>query len=234
MGDGGRVAAVAVVHAACRRTGTPGDVPVCQSDAAPDRPRLPHANALQTSFLSEPGNHVGSESFPVASTSTSWFFLARVEIAALPMASTVAFLGDSITDGARSTPDTNNRWPDHLARALAARNHRIGVANLGIAGNRLLADGNSPSGLARLDRDILAMPGVTHVVVMHGINDLGRGASAEAVIAAHRQIVARARAKDLVVIGATLTPIEDTTFEGYFTPAHEAARQAVNQWIRTG
>jgi lysophospholipase L1-like esterase len=69
--------------------------------------------------------------------------------------------------------------------------------------------------------------------VLHGINDIGRSAPADAVIAAHQQIIARARAKGLIVIGATITPIEDTTFEGYFTPAHEAARQAVNEWIRT-
>jgi lysophospholipase L1-like esterase len=108
----------------------------------------------------------------------------------------------------------------------------MGVANLGIAGNRVLADGNSPGALARFDRDVLAPAGVTHLVVMEGINDLGRGVGADDLIAAHKQIVARARARGLVVIGATITPIEDTTFEGYYTPMHEAARQAVNQWIR--
>jgi lysophospholipase L1-like esterase len=110
----------------------------------------------------------------------------------------------------------------------------MGVVNLGIAGNRMLTDGNSPGALARFDRDVLVPPGVTHLVVMEGINDIGRGASADDLIAAHRQIIERARARGLVVIGATLTPIEDTTFEGFYTPAHEAARQEVNRWIRTG
>jgi len=170
----------------------------------------------------------------VESTTTSWYFLSRVEVAAGPQAGTIALLGDSITDGARSTVDANSRWPDHLAKALATAKMPLGVANLGIAGNRVLADGNSPGALARFERDALVPPGVTHLVVMEGINDLGRGASADDLIAAHTQIIERARARGLVVIGATVTPIEDTTFEGYYSPAHEAARQAVNQWIRTG
>jgi lysophospholipase L1-like esterase len=197
-------------------------------------PLTMHANALQTNYISQPGNHAAASDFPVGSTATSWFFLARVEVMGPQNAATVALLGDSITDGSRSTPDTNNRWPDHLAQALARRNIVMGVANLGIGGNRVVADGNSQSALARLDRDVLVPPGVTHLVVMNGINDIGRGVAAEELIAAHRQIIERARARGLVVIGATMTPIEDTTFEGYYTPAHEAARQAVNAWIRTG
>src|SRR5437868_10447102 len=103
----------------------------------------------------------------------SWFLLARLEVAAAPRAAAVATFGDSITDGARSTPDTNNRWPDHLARRLAAQNGgQIAVMNVGIAGNRVLSEGNGPFGgnaginaLARFDRDVLSQPGITHVVV---------------------------------------------------------------------
>lgn len=192
-----------------------------------------HAGALQTSYVSAAGEHTGAAEFPVASTTTSWFFLARVEVAAPAEVSAVVVLGDSITDGARSTADANNRWPDHLARGLARRNVPMGVVNMGITGNRVLSDGNSPGALARFDRDVLVPPGVTHLVVMEGINDIGRGVGADDLIAAHRQIIERARARGLAIIGATLTPIEDTTFEGYYTPAHEAARQALNQWIRT-
>lgn len=206
----------------------PGDT------GASTSPLTTHAGALQTSYLSGAGNHAGATDLPGATAVTSWFFLARVEAAASPATGAVALLGDSITDGSRSTPDTNNRWPDHLASALARAARPMGVVNLGIAGNRLLADGNSPGALARFDRDVLAPPGVTHLVVMEGINDLGRGVGADEVIAAHAQIIERARARGLVVIGATITPIEDTTFEGYYTPSHEAARQTVNRWIRTG
>ena len=92
------------------------------------------------------------------------------------MGAVVAF-GDSITDGTLSTPDTNNRWTDHLARRLMAQARRaprmMGVLNQGIAGNRVLSDFVGPSALARFDRDVLAQPGVTHVILLEGINDFG-------------------------------------------------------------
>jgi lysophospholipase L1-like esterase len=194
-------------------------------------PLTSHTNALQTSYLSAPGDHAEAAGFPVMSTMTSWFFIARVEVLASAQTNAIAAIGDSLTDGSRSTADTNNRWPDHLARALNQARMPMGVLNLGIGGNRVLGDANSV--LARFDRDVLAAPGVTHVMFMEGINDLGRMVSAEDVIAGHKQIIERARTHGLKIIGGTITPIEDTTFVGYYTPANEAARQAVNQWIRT-
>src|SRR6185312_3513645 len=100
---------------------------------------------------------------------------ARVEVDAPPSAGTVVAFGDSITDGTRSTVDANSRWPDHLARRLAAQpgGRVMGVANAGISGNRVLGDGAGQSALARFDRDVLMQTGVTHVVVMEGINDIG-------------------------------------------------------------
>ena len=209
------------------------DVYLPDDTGATPSPLTSHNGALQTSYVSVAGDHTGAMAFPVMSTTTSWFFLARVEVIAPTQVGAVAAIGDSITDGSRSTPDTNNRWPDHLARALNQNGRAMGVLNLGIAGNRVLSDGNGPSALARFDRDILVPPGVTHVIFMEGINDLGRMVSAEDVIAGHTQIIERAHARGLQIIGATITPIEDTTFAGYYTPANEAARQAVNQWIRT-
>ena len=205
----------------------PGDT------AASPSPLTSHTGALQTNYVSAAGDHADAAGFPVMSTTPSWFFVARVEVLAPAAVGAVAAIGDSITDGTRSTPDTNNRWPDHLARALNQHSAAMGVVNAGIGGNRVLSDGNNQSALARLDRDVLVPPGVTHVIVMEGINDLGRMVSADEVIAGHKQIIERAHAQGLKVIGATITPIEDTTFAGYYTPANEAARQAVNQWIRT-
>jgi lysophospholipase L1-like esterase len=196
-------------------------------------PLTSHNGALQTNYVSAAGDHSGAADFPVMSTTTSWFFVARVEVMAPAQVGAVATIGDSITDGSRSTPDTNNRWPDHLARAFNQNGAAMGVLNLGIAGNRVLSDGNGASALARFDRDILVLPGVTHVIFMEGINDLGRMVSADDVIAGHKQIIERAHSRGLTIIGATITPIEDTTFAGYYTPSNEAARQAVNQWIRT-
>ena len=209
------------------------DVYLPDDTGASPSPLTSHSNALQTSYVSAAGDHAGAAEFPVMSTTTSWFFLARVEVMAPTQVGAVAAIGDSLTDGSRSTPDTNNRWPDHLARALNRNGGAMGVLNLGIGGNRVLSDGNSPSALARFDRDVLVPPGVTHVIFMEGINDLGRTVSADDVIAGHTQIIERAHARGLKIIGATITPIEDTTFAGYYMPSNEAARQAVNQWIRT-
>lgn len=198
-------------------------------------PLTVHTGALQTSYVSETGNHVGAAPFPVMTTTRSWFFLSRVEVGAPEQVGAVVALGDSITDGTASTPDTNNRWADHLARRLLAAGStvKMGVLNVGIGGNRVLTDGPGVSALARLDRDVLVQPGATYVIFMEGINDIGRDASADDLIAAHKQIIERVRAKGLKIIGGTLTPMEDTTFNNYYTPAHEATRQALNQWIRT-
>ncbi len=209
------------------------DVYLPDDTGANPSPLTSHNGAFQTSYVSETGDHTGAAEFPVMSTMTSWFFVARVEVMAPAQVGAVATIGDSITDGSRSTPDTNNRWPDHLARALNRNGNAMGVLNLGIQGNRVLSDGNGQSALARFDRDILVPSGVTHVIFMEGINDLGRMVSADDVIAGHKQIIDRARARGLTIIGATVTPIEDTTFAGYYTPSNEAARQAVNRWIRT-
>jgi lysophospholipase L1-like esterase len=212
----------------------PGEVPGSAS------PYTTHAGANQTSYISATGNHAGMGALPVTSTTASWFLLARVEVAAAaPVAAVVAF-GDSITDGSRSTVNTNNRWPDQLARRLAADRNgaRVAVVNSGIAGNRVLSDGAAQVGvnaLARFDRDVLLQPGVTHVVVMEGINDIGQARqspspSAADLIAAHRQLIDRAHARGLRIYGATLTPFEGAA---YWTAEGEAKRAALNQWIRT-
>jgi lysophospholipase L1-like esterase len=196
-----------------------------------------HNGANQTSYASAPGNHVGETDIQGGAITRSWFLLSRVEVVAAPRVGAIAAFGDSITDGTRSTPDTNNRWPDHLARRLGAG---FAVMNVAIAGNRVLTEGNAPGGfggnagvnaLARFDRDVLALPGVTHVVVMEGINDIGAAqAAVEDLIAAHRQLIERAHARGLRIYGATLTPYEGAA---YFTQEGEAKRKALNQWIRT-
>ena len=132
-----------------------------------------HTGAWQTSYISPAGDHTGAAEMPVTTTTQSWFFLARVEVAASEQTAVLVAFGDSITDGTRSTPDTNNRWPDHFAKRLVAQNVQMGVLNAGISGNRVLSDGSSFSALARFDRDILAATGVTHVVVLLGTNDIG-------------------------------------------------------------
>ena len=150
----------------------------------------------------------------------------------------VVAYGDSITDGATSTPDTDSSWPSQLAQRLLGNKATAGVAvvNEGISGNRVLSDGAGVSALARFDRDVLAQPGVQWLVLMEGINDIGRQTPAEPVsaadlIAAHKQIIERAHMRGIKVIGATLTPFEGAA---YYSEDRETIREALNDWIRTG
>jgi lysophospholipase L1-like esterase len=111
----------------------------------------------------------------------------------------------------------------------------MAVLNAGIAGNRVLSDGAGQNILARFDRDVLTQTGVTHVIVLEGINDIGLGRSnplpsAADLIAGHRQLIRRAHARGLKIYGGTLTPFEGA---GYWTPEGEAKRAALNEWIRT-
>jgi lysophospholipase L1-like esterase len=196
-----------------------------------------HNGALQTSYVTETGNHAGKPAPPVVATTQSWFGLARVEVLAPATVETVVAFGDSITDGSRSTPDTNSRWPDVLARRLSSRNVALSVANSGIGGNRVLSEGAFQAGinaLARFDRDALDVPGARHVIVLEGINDIGNARqnptpTAEDLIAAHKQLITRAHVRGVSIYGGTLTPFEGAA---YFTQVGEAKRQALNEWIR--
>jgi lysophospholipase L1-like esterase len=184
-------------------------------------------------------------------TTQAWFLLSRVEVIAPASVGAIVVFGDSISDGTRSTPDTNSRWPDHLAKRLLGSSppNRIGVLNAGIAGNRVLGDG-VPSiaynaginALARFDRNALTAPGVTHVIVFQGINDIrgfaGPGVArqdptptADDMIAGYKQLIERARAQGLRIYGATLTPFAGSNG---WNAADEEKRQAVNAWVRTG
>jgi lysophospholipase L1-like esterase len=200
-----------------------------------------HNTAFQTNYISETGNHVGKVNLPTVGTTQSWFFLSRVDVVASDASGAIVAFGDSITDGTRSTPDTNSRWPDQLARRLLSQSgpFKIGVLNAGIGGNRVLSEGTFNQGvnaLARFEHDVLGQSGVTAVIVMEGINDIGTARqnptpTAEDIIAGHKQLVERARSRGLRVFGATLTPFWGAA---YYTDVGEAKRQAVNAWIRTG
>ena len=212
----------------------PGDT------AATASPLTIHNGARQTNYVSATGNHVGEADLQNTTTTPSWFFLARVEVTAAAQVGAVVTLGDSITDGYNSTPNTNNRWPDHLAKRLGqAAGGQMGVMNVGIDGNKVLADGNGVAALARFDRDVVAQTGATHLVVLEGINDLGLARdnpepTAAQLIAGYKQIIERAHARGLKVYAGTLMPFEGATFPGYWTAQKEATRRSVNEWIRTG
>ncbi|MHB8284562.1 MAG: SGNH/GDSL hydrolase family protein [Caulobacteraceae bacterium] len=191
------------------------------------------------------GDHTAAADLPGAQTVEHWYVLSGVEVASDEAAHAVVTLGDSITDGHGSTTDRNDRWPDDLARRLQAdpAARHVAVLNEGIGGNRLLLDGTGPNVLARFDRDVLSQAGVHTVILLEGINDLGvltrdhpvpaavHAALVQAVIASYAQIIARAHAHNLRVLGATILP--DAGSDYYHPDAsNEQDRQAVNDWIR--
>ncbi|PYU22897.1 MAG: GDSL family lipase, partial [Acidobacteria bacterium] len=205
-----------------------------------------HAAALSTNYVSPPGNFTGAADMPVDHTVTSWFYVSDVEVKSSRNTLAVVTFGDSITDGTRSTPDTNHRWPNFLAERLAQHHVKLSVVDQGIAGNRVLHDLVGPNALARFDRDVLAQAGVGYVTVLLGINDIGdisrlpavaqagrapQPVSAEEIVAGHRQMITRAHQQALKILGCTLTPFEGAA---YFTPEGENKREAVNKFIRTG
>jgi len=204
-----------------------------------------HPGSRANSFLAN-GSAVSAEDFPDAKKIARWYFIAGMDVAAPADAFVIVALGDSITDGHGATTDGNNRWPDLFAKRLQANGatRRIGVVNQGIGGNRLLIDGIATNALARFDHDVLAQAGVRWVVVLEGINDLGmlthegevsdaeHQAEVKRVIGAYEQILARAHALGIKVIGGTLTPFVGSAFY-HPNEKNETDRQTVNQWIRT-
>lgn len=198
-----------------------------------------HGAGLEVVQVSPKGDHLDKSFTSVAPATAAYrAFLSGVEVDTAAKGPVIVTFGDSITDGTASSVGGNRRWPDRLAERLAKGGRAPGVVNAGIAANRVLSDGIFPgagvSALARFDRDVLAVPGATHVVILEGVNDIGMGGenppSAEALIAGYTQLIARAKAHGLKVIGATALPYEGAR---YFNPKGEPIRQAVNAWIRT-
>lgn len=208
-----------------------------------------HYSAQQTAYIGS-GDLTAAASMNDAATTTSWVFLTGVDVEAPQTAATIVAFGDSITDGARSTVDANDRWPDVLAARLRTRHggREIGVVDAGIGGNRILHDASDNvafgvNALARFDRDVLSEPGVRYVIVLEGINDIGHAGSsapesetvsADEIIGGLKQLIARAHEHGLKIFGGTLTPFEGTIYPGYYTPEKEVKRKAVNDWIRAG
>jgi lysophospholipase L1-like esterase len=201
-------------------------------------PPTNHATALHTTYISKEGDTTGSPEMADATTTEQYYWLAGIDVLAPERAAVVVTFGDSITDGARSSNESNHAWPALLAARLAAKKEtaNIAVANMGIGGNRVLRDGSGVSALGRLDRDVLTQPGVKWVMLLEGINDIGREArdasettNADEMIAAYQQIIERAHSLGIKVIGCTLTPYEGAS---YFLEHGEETRAALNQFIR--
>ncbi|KQS03340.1 hypothetical protein ASG11_02925 [Sphingomonas sp. Leaf357] len=196
-----------------------------------------HAIGGQTATVSPPGDFSGKDFSPVA-TFIARAFISEVDVGGPRARPVIVAFGDSITDGYLSSVDQDQRWPDRLAERLAAdpRYAGHGVVNAGIGGNRILADGAialfGQSAVARFDRDVLSVPGVSTIIMLEGVNDIGQARAtpidAETLIEGYRQIIVRAHAKGIRIIGGTILPYEGAA---YYRPQGDLVRTAVNRWI---
>jgi len=203
-----------------------------------------HGDGRQTAYLVK-GNQVSAKRIKTDTTTDARIFLSGIQVESATPAGAVVVIGDSITDGNGATIDANSRWPDFLAARLAPRN--VAVLNAGISGARLLGDRMGVNALARFDRDVLSQPRVKTVIVLLGINDIswpgtsfdphGVRPSAEALISGYRQLINRAHASGLRIVGATLTPFEGalagTPLDNYYHADKDKLRQEINFWIQT-
>lgn len=214
--------------------------------AEPSGPATYHAQALATTYRAAGDQCADTAGTAFSETSQSWYHLGGVDVAGAPEDGIVV-LGDSLTDGTGSTPDTDHRFPDQLARRLVAAGRPRAVLNQGIGGNRVTVDSAwlGDRATSRFHRDVLAQPGITTVMILAGVNDFGISevardspfpvlapyteVSAEEVIAGHRDMIRQARAAGLRTVGATLLPMRGSAFS---TPRSEAKRTALNAWIR--
>jgi len=195
--------------------------------------------------VSPPGNFVGKP-FTAASKAQFRAFLSVVEIDSPKALGTIVAFGDSITDGVGATAGANHRWPDILANRLQAAGKHWAVANAAISGNRLLSPGMGESALARFDEDVLSLPNVKYLIIFEGVNDIGNRfgprnpsqpnlpgldqpeITVEQMIAGYKQLIARAHAKGIKVIGSPIGPYKGAA---YWSEDGEAARQKISDWM---
>ena len=195
-----------------------------------------HPGSRTTSYL-VPGDAVAQPEMPDAVRTEHWYVITGIDVED-EQAAAVVTMGNSITDGRGSGTNRQNRWPDEVARRLQedARTSDVTVLNAGIGGNCVLRDCLGPAALTRFQRDVLDQPGVRWLVILEGVNDIGgshpdsSAVVAQRLIEAYQQMVTWAHARDIRVYGATIMPFGDSFYD---SPEHEAARQTVNEWIRS-
>ncbi|KAI0830840.1 extracellular GDSL-like lipase/acylhydrolase [Trametes gibbosa] len=231
------------------KAGTELSITIFLADGQVTNDITSHPGSRTTSWFTF-GNQVTAANLtgPALQNVAHWFFISTLDAWVPRSERTVAFVGDSITDGRGSDTDKNNRWPDLLfARVHASPDpalNTLAFANQAAGGNRILADGLGPNALGRFDRDVLAQPGIGYVVVFEGVNDIGVAEPTQAaqqdigdaVIGALKQFIVRAHAAGLPIFGATITPFSAPGFnaaiQAYSSPVREATRQRVNTFIR--
>lgn len=197
-----------------------------------------HPGSRTTSYILA-GDESSSSSFAGAVTTDHWYNINTIDVLAPSTAACVAILGNSITDGRGSTTNLQNRWPDIFSERLLqdSSTQEVGVLNMGIGGNCVLAGGLGPTGVSRFDRDIINQSGVRWAIVFEGVNDIGGVHSASAatttannLIAAYKEMIIKAHSNSIAIYGATITPFKGNS---YYNQYSESCRESVNQWIRT-
>jgi lysophospholipase L1-like esterase len=187
----------------------------------------------RTTYYLQTGNTVSAADMSSAAKAAHWYIISRIEVLLDDSYGCVVAIGDSITDGRTPTgnDNTNYRWTDVFAARLHAdpSTAKVGVINQGIGGNGLYG-GIGTSALNRYDHDVIGQPGVRWAIIFEGVNDIGGGTSAASIISAYQTFITKAHNAGLLIYGATITPFKGN---GYYTTAHEAVRDAVNDWIRT-
>ena len=211
-----------------------------------------HLTGVDELAVSPPGNFVGKPFEPVDKKQFR-AFLSGVDVDSPDALGTIVAYGDSITDGVGATAGGNNRWPDILANRLQVAGMEWAVANAAISGNRVLSPGMGESALSRFDEDVLSLPNVKYMIVFEGVNDLGNRfgpqrtppggggpggltldqpqITVEQMIAGYKQLISRAHAAGIKVIGSPIGPYMGA---GYWSEEGEAARQRINDWIVNG
>lgn len=198
-----------------------------------------HPGSRTTSYILE-GNHTSpGDDFAGAVKTDHWYVITGIDVEAQKQAGAIAVFGDSITDGRGSGTNQQDRWPDILELCLQKNNatKQVGVLNMGIGGNAVLKGGLGPYGLSRFEHDVLKQNGVRWLVIFEGVNDLGATRDSLAafdvahnLIAAYDKMIADAHAKGIKVYGATITPFNKSN---YYRSYREAARNMINNWVRT-
>jgi len=190
-----------------------------------------HSGSRTTSYLQTGSSDVTAASMTSAMTTDHWFYISGIDVMAPASANGVVAIGDSLTDGRGTDTNMNNRWTDDLAVRLQANAATVEVATLnqGIGATALVGSGTAAQ--ARFTRDVLGPSGVRYAIVFDGVNDIGNGATFDSMKPVYDGMIAAAHAQGLLIYGATITPFGTNS---YYTAAHEAVRQQVNTYIKSG
>ncbi|WP_330184818.1 GDSL-type esterase/lipase family protein [Nocardia sp. NBC_01503] len=177
------------------------------------------------------GDHTGEAVWSTAEETGSRFFLTGIDVLTDADAPVLVAFGDSWFEGVGSTPGGNHRSVDVLGEKLA----KGWAVNQGIGGNRLLTDEVGEHGLARFERDVLSVPGVTGVWANFGINDLIVGGTAPAaqLIAGYIELARLAHTAGLPIYANTVGPFAGVIYPGLSVAEGVRVRREVNEWLRT-